>query len=137
MRYLLDTTILSEFTKPQQDEAILQWLTTADTDSLWLSTITLFEIRVGIEALPSGRKKQLLSRWLEEEVREEYFGRILPVDMEVADKAGRLVAKAKAEGWNALEMDSLIAATALVHGMSVATINQKHFEWLGVELVRF
>ncbi len=137
MKYLLDTNILSQFTKPQPDDAIMQWLMTADTDSLWLSTITLFEIRVGIEALPAGKRKQALARWLDEDVQLEYLDRILAVDAAVANRAALLVAQARAEGWNALEMDALIAATALVNGMQVATMNQKHFERLGVELVTF
>jgi predicted nucleic acid-binding protein len=104
---------------------------------MFLSTITVFEIRVGIEPMPEGKRKQALTRWLEDEVPRTFQGRMLPVTAEVADRAGRLVVAARMKGWNDLEMDALIAATALVHGMKVVTLNRKDFERLGVELVTF
>ena len=137
MSFLLDTSVLSEYTKPKPHPGLHAWLGGVDPSSLSLSTITVFEIRVGIELMPNGKRKRLLALWLEVDVPEAYGGRILPVDNEVADRAGRLVAAARSKGWNDLEMDALIAATALVHGMKVVTLNRKHFERLGVELVKF
>jgi len=137
LSFLVDTTVLSEFTKPQPNDAMLAWLMGCDTDSLYLSTITIFEVRVGIELLPDGKRKRNLARWLEEEIPETYHGRILKVSAEVANAGARIVASARKQGWNDLEMDALIAATALIHRMPVATLNRKHFERLGVELVTF
>ncbi len=137
MSSLLDTTVLSEYTKSKPDRRVHHWLATTDPDSMFLSTITVFEIRVGIEPMPEGKRKQALTRWLEDEVPRTFQGRMLPVTAEVADRAGRLVVAARMKGWNDLEMDALIAATALVHGMKVVTLNRKDFERLGVELVTF
>ena len=137
MSFLVDTTVLSEFTKPRPDDAVLAWLMGCDTDSLYLSTITIFEVQVGIELLPEGKRKRNLARWLEEEIPDTYDGRILPVSAEVATAGARIVALARKQGWNDLEMDALIAATALIHEMPVVTINRKHFERMGVELVTF
>lgn len=137
MSFLVDTTILSEFTKPHPNDAVLAWLMGCNTDSLYLSTITIFEVQVGIELLPEGKRKRNLARWLEEEIPETYDGRILAVSAEVANAGARIVALARKQGWNDLEMDALIAATALIHGMPVATLNRKHFGRLGVELVDF
>jgi len=137
LSFLVDTTVLSEFTKPRPDDAVLAWLMGCDTDSLYLSTITIFEVQVGIELLPEGKRKRNLARWLEEEIPDTYDGRILPVSAEVATAGARIVALARKQGWNDLEMDALIAATALIHEMPVVTINRKHFERMGVELVTF
>ena len=137
MSFLVDTTVLLEFTKPQPNNDLLAWLMGADTDSLYLSTITIFEVQVGIELLPEGKRKRNLARWLDEEIPDIYAGRILPVSAEVAIAGARIVAIARKSGWNDLEMDALIAATAIIHRMPVATMNRKHFERLGAELVAF
>lgn len=137
MSFLVDTTVLSEFTKPRPNDDVLAWLLGVDTDSLFMSAITIFEVQVGIELLPEGKRKRNLARWLEEEIPDTYDGRILAVSAEVANAGARIVALARKQGWNDLEMDALIAATALIHGMPVATMNRKHFERLGVELVAF
>jgi len=137
LSFLVDTTVLSEFTKPRPNDDVLAWLLGVDTDSLFMSAITIFEVQVGIELLPEGKRKRNLARWLEEEIPDTYDGRILAVSAEVANAGARIVALARKQGWNDLEMDALIAATALIHGMPVATMNRKHFERLGVELVAF
>jgi predicted nucleic acid-binding protein len=137
VKVLLDTTVISQLTKAKPDEGTIQWLTQIAAENLYLSVVSLFELRVGIEAMGPGKRRISLSRWLEEDVAEEYRGRILPVDEAVADRGARIVAFARSRGWNALEMDSLIAATAQVHGLAVATLNRKHFERLDVELVEF
>lgn len=137
MSFLVDTTVLSEFTKPQPNDELLAWLMHTDTDSLYLSAITIFEVQVGIELLPEGKRKRNLARWLDEEIPDTYAGRILPVSAEVAIAGARIVALARKQGWNDLEMDALIAATAMIHRMPVATMNRKHFERLGAELVTF
>jgi len=135
--FLLDTTVLSEYTKPKPHVGLRSWLSSTVPSSLFLSTITIFETRVGIELMPEGKRKRLLALWLEVDVPAVYRGRILAVDNAVADRAGRLVATARSKGWNDLEMDALIAATASVHGMKIVTLNRKHFERLGVDLVMF
>jgi predicted nucleic acid-binding protein len=103
----------------------------------FLSAITFAELRRGIEKLPAGRKRRELDTWLRDEVVVEYKARIFAVDAVVADLAGELSVEAERVGLNLELTDFLIAATARVHGLKVATLNRKHFEKLGVELVEF
>lgn len=108
---------------------------TADTGTTWLSVITLQEIRFGIETMEKGKNRTRIERWFEDDLQGEFFDRILPVDAKVADLAARLLARAKK--FQGLEMDALIAATAIVNEMTVVTLNQADFERLGVEVVSF
>lgn len=87
--------------------------------------------------LPAGRKRRDLDRWLVEDIRRGYAGRILPVSEEIPDVGGRLVAQLRRDGTTPDVSDVLIAATAIVHKLKVATLNRRHFEKLGVELVVF
>lgn len=135
MKYLLDTNIISELSKQHPNEAILRWMMTADTDSTALSAVTLLEIRYGIETMDKGKRRKEIAAWFEQELMGEFYGRILPVDATVADLAARLLAPAKK--FSRLEMDALIAATALVHGIAVVTMNHTDFKRLGVEVVTF
>ena len=77
----------------------------------------------------------MLEAWLEEDVRISYAGRILPITEEIASLGGRLIAERRKASETPGSNDCLLAATARVHGLSVATLNRKHFERLGVELV--
>lgn len=136
MNYLLDTNIVSEGSKEKPNERVLEWMYTADTGSLWLSVVTLFEVRSGAERLTPSRKKQELERWIENELKGEFHGRILGIDGAVAEEAGRISGQLRRKGQHPSFTDVLIAATARVHDMTLATLD-KDFEKLGVQLVRF
>jgi hypothetical protein len=99
--------------------------------------VVLHELRYGIELLPQGKRRDSLEVWLSKQVIPNFQGRIYPVDEVVADLSGRMLAAAKMAGHIAEANDTLIAATAKVHGLVVATLNRKHFELLGVPLVEF
>ncbi|MBS1813341.1 MAG: type II toxin-antitoxin system VapC family toxin [Acidobacteria bacterium] len=135
MNYLLDTNVISQFSKKHPNEKALQWMMMADTGSTWLSVITLQEIRYGIEIMPSGKEKDKIARWFEEDLQGEFFDRILPVDAKIADISARLLARAKK--FSGLEMDALIAATAIANAMQVVTLNSADFERLGIEVISF
>jgi predicted nucleic acid-binding protein len=115
----------------------MRWMQQRPVSELHLSVVTVHELRFGIELAPTGAKRASLDQWLEMVVLPGLAGRILPVDAAVADTCGRLLAAAKKAGFNCELADSLIAATAVVYGLKVATLNRKHFEPLGVELVTF
>jgi len=102
-----------------------------------MSVVVISELRFGIELRPPGKRQNELRSWLESRVLALFQGRILPVDERVADQCGRLIATAKKAGHSAEMADALIAATAMVHGLKLATLNRKHFERMGVELVTF
>jgi toxin FitB len=135
--YLLDTNVVSQTSKLQPNAAVMQWWQQQDEFSLMLSAIVFQELRFGIESLQPGRKRDRLEEWLDVRLRRELSGRILPVTAEIAELSGRLIAAEKKAARTADVADTLIAATARVHGLQVATLNRKHFERLGVELVKF
>ena len=137
MTYLLDTNVVSQTSKLDPDVAVMRWWKKQNELSLMLSAIVFQELRFGIEMLRAGRKRDRLEEWLEIRLRGEFAGRILPVTIEIAELSGRLIADTKKAAHTAETGDALIAATARVHGLKVATLNRKHFERLGVELVEF
>ena len=102
----------------------MRWLADRPASTLYLSVLTLGELRKGIEGLPEGDRKRRLLDWLEVELPAYFAGRILPVDATVADRWGRLLAQA---GRLVPAIDSLLAATALVHGLTLVTRNLRDF----------
>ena len=99
--------------------------------------MTIEEVRAGIEGMPQGAKRQAIERWLVNDLMQRFDGRILPVDSAVADECGRLFVAVKKRGHTPSLGDVLIAATVNVHGLTLATLNRKHFERLGVKMVTF
>ncbi len=137
MGSLLDTDVASQPVKAMPDERVVRWLSQQRPGDLYLSTISLLEIRKGIEALPHGRKRERLTSWLREDLRSQYADRLVGVDDRIAEDAGLLIAKGKKAGAEPQVADALIAATARVLGLRLATLNRRHFEKLDVELVEF
>ena len=133
MNFLLDTNVVSEWTKPQPNRGVVEWLASADEDRLFLSVVTLAELRHGVERLPSGRKKTQLRAWLETDLTTRFEGRIATVDEAVADAWGKLLATADAAGKPLGAMDGFVAATAAVHKMALVTRNATHFAALSLE----
>jgi hypothetical protein len=86
---------------------------------------------------PGGRKRDELEQWLIHLLPERFDGRIVPVERHAADPTGRILARSRKEGWEMESMDALIGATAMVNDMALATLNRRHFQRLGVELVKF
>ena len=115
----------------------MAWMVRIDPADLYLSAVSLAEIRFGIEEMNPGRKRDRFEFWLDTDLRRGFSARILMVDAVVAEEAGRLISVAKNKGAKPELADALIAATARIHGLRIATLNRKHFEKLGVELVKF
>jgi predicted nucleic acid-binding protein len=137
LKILLDTDVVSQLTKDVPHPRAYAWLKLAIDEDLYLSAISVEEIREGIEMMDPGHKKRRLDRWLTDEVLTDYRERILPIGVEIADLCGRILAADEKKGFHPDVSDAYIAATARVHGMSVATLNRKHFERLGVDFVEF
>ncbi|SEG20372.1 hypothetical protein/tRNA(fMet)-specific endonuclease VapC [Bryocella elongata] len=135
--FLLDTNVVSQFTKARPNDAVMRWLGTVKPIQLHLSVISLTEIRYGTESMQLGRKRANFEHWLDVDIPRMYPGRIHLVDERVADEAGRLIAQAKKAATTPDLADILIAATAVVHELELATLNRDHFEKLPVSLVRF
>jgi predicted nucleic acid-binding protein len=134
---LLDTNVISQRTKATPNEGVVQWLSQTASSEMYLSVISLAEIRFGIAETDPGRKRENLEYWLEQDLRQGFVGRILDVDERIAEEAGRLTSIGKKTGARPAFADALIAATARVHGLKLATLNWVHFKDLGVELVKF
>lgn len=108
------------------------WLELQQEVHLYISVLTLGELRKGIERLPGGMKKARLQSWVDQDLLDRFAGRVLPVDNEVAEYWGCLCAKTEKAGRTTPVVDGLIAATALVHGLTLVTRNIGDFEATGV-----
>ncbi len=133
--FLLDTNVISEPSAKHPEPRVMEWLAARQSDALYLSAITLGELRRGILLLDAGRKKRGLLDWLENEIKPTFADRILDVDTEVMEKWADLAAAAKKQGRNTSSFDLIIAAIALVHDYTLATRNTADFTATGVRLV--
>ncbi len=131
MSYLLDTNALSELRRKLPDPGVVGWFSQRPPATLYLSVLTLGEIRKGIEGVSDEMRRQTLLDWLETDLPTYFTGRILSIDGPVADRWGRLVAAA---GRPLPAIDSLLAATALSHDLVLVTRNVKDFAGLPVQL---
>ena len=128
MRYLLDTCVISELVSKQPNPAVIDWIDSIDDDYIYLSIITIGEIKKGIEKLPdSARKKQLVA-WLEEDLLSRFQGRIVGIDASVMLTWGTLITKLEQQGTPLPAMDSLIAAIVLHSNLTLVTRNVQDFE---------
>ena len=127
MNYLLDTNVVSEWVKPRPDSGLANWLAEADEDRLFLSVVTLADLRRGIERLSPGARRIRLDEWLQNELRARFESRIVPVDEFVADECGTIIAKRESDGAHIGVMDAFIAATAVVHQLTLVTRNVRDF----------
>ena len=131
MKYLVDADVLSEATKPEPQHQVVDWLRQNDAD-LVVNPIILGELEYGILLLSAGRKRTRLLEWFTRGARQL---NVLPIDSDTANAWARLLADLKRKGRAMPIKDSLIAATALRHGLVVATLNGRDFEPAGVDLV--
>ncbi len=134
MNYLLDTNVVSEWTKPRPDPGVVAWLAQADEDRLFVSVITLAELRHGIERLPPGARRGRLDTWLTDDLPSRFEARILPIDQPTADHWGKVMARGQGTGRPVGAMDAFIAATVERHGLTLVTRNVTDFEALGLQL---
>lgn len=132
MSYLLDTNVLSELRRRVPDPAVVAWVEGRPASTFFVSVLTLGEIRKGIESLADERRRLRLLDWLEADVPAFFAGRILAIDLPIADRWGRLLAQA---GRPIPAIDSLLAATALQHGLRLVTRNVRDFAFPGLEII--
>jgi predicted nucleic acid-binding protein len=137
MKYLLDTVVVSQYSKIPPDPVVDAWIQRTDDREMYICDVTFAELWYGVHLLPAGKKRAALESWLEDKLYLQFFNRVVGLDLSVARHYGSLMARAKKNGFSPDVMDGIIAATAVANGMVVATLNRKHFEQLGVELVEF
>ena len=133
--FLLDTNCISEAVRLHPEPRVMAWIEAADESLLYLSVLTLGEIRKGLAALPPGRRRTRLETWLEAELRARFSGRVLSIDSEVADRWGWFAAGAKGQGKSLSAIDGLIAATAVHHNLTIVSRNASDFSNVPVRVV--
>jgi predicted nucleic acid-binding protein len=130
--YLIGTNVLSELRKRQPDAQVVRWMAERPATTLYLSVLTLGELRKGVEGLMQEARKRRLLDWLEVELPAYFAGRIVSVDAAVADRWGRLLSQARRP---LPAIDSLLAATALAHGLTLVTRNLKDFQYPDLQVL--
>ncbi len=131
MSYLLDTNVLSELRRKTPNAGVVEWFSRRPASTLFLSVLTLGELRKDIEGVTDAERRMALTDWLETDLPGFFAGRILAVDAQVTNRWGRLVATA---GRPLPAIDSLLGATAAQHGLSMVTRNSRDFADLGLDV---
>jgi predicted nucleic acid-binding protein len=132
MSYLIDTNILSETFKPVPNPRVVQWFSKVPSDTLFISVLTLGEIRKGIEKLNSGLRKNEFILWLEHDIVSWFGKRIIPINHIIADRWGYMMAHSER---TLPAIDGLLAATAFTHNLKLVTRNVKDFMIQGLEVI--
>jgi predicted nucleic acid-binding protein len=135
MRYLLDTNIISNFTKPAPSESLIAWMAEQPDEDLFVTSLTVAEIRRGVLETPAGKRRDLLDAWFVGPYGPQslFAGRVLPFDEKAGLAWARLMADGKATGRPRSGLDTITAAVAEANGCIVITDNEKDF-W-GVEFI--
>jgi predicted nucleic acid-binding protein len=128
--FLLDTNAVSEWVKPRPNPGVIDWMEMADEDRIFISVISLAELRYGVERMAADRRRSQLERWLQDELPLRFESRVLPVDNTVAEAWGRTVSRAEAAGRPIGAMDAFLAATAETHQLTLVTRNVSDFPLL-------
>ena len=124
MKYLIDTNVISELKRSQPNAQVLAWLSTVHDESLYLSVLSLGEIRKGVEKVSDLQRQADLRRWLEHALPEWFEERLLPINADIANLWGKLQAQMNRP---LPAIDSLLATTALHHDLCLVTRNTKDF----------
>ena len=132
---ILDTNVLSALMRTSPDMAVVSWLNRQPADSIWMTSVTLFEARFGLAMLPQGKRRLGLERAFEKVVEEDLANRVLDFDSVAASAAARLAAERQRAGRGVDLRDTLIAGIAQARRATIATRNTRHFEGLDVPVV--
>ena len=130
--YLLDTNVISELTKLQPEAKVISWFHATNEELFHLSVLTIGEIRKGIDSLPRSNKRSLLESWLANDLVLRFAGRILNVNLDIAERWGQISAQAKTAGAPLAVVDGLMAATALHYNLILVTRNTKDVQVAGI-----
>lgn len=135
MKYLLDTNIISELISKNPNEKVVKFINDLNVDDVFLSAITIGEIKSGIENVQSNAKKELLSQWLHNDLLYKFENRIISIDIEIMLTWGSINHKLKKQGWALPIMDSIIGATCLSKELALITRNEKDFQNLAIKII--
>ena len=132
---ILDTNVLSALMLKHPDPAVVVWLDTLPAESIWTTSITVYEIHFGLEILVNGRKKTRLQNTFQQSIEEDFAGRVLAFDTTAAEKAAELSASRRQQGQPVEIRDAMISGIALARRGTVATRNVKHFDGFCIPLI--
>ncbi len=132
---VLDTNVISELWKVEPDSSVLTWIDSQMVETLYLSTITIAELRFGLATMPEGKRRTIYQDRLEREVLPVFTGRILSFDLDASQAYAQLMARAKEAGRAIGKADGYIAAAAAVRGLIVATRDTSPFEAAGLRVI--
>lgn len=133
MNYLLDTCFISELRKPEPNKLVLEWFNTVEENSLFISALTIGELRYGIALLPENAKRNDLEDWLRS-IENSFNDMIIPIDEKIAGRWGEMRAAARARGNSLSVIDGLLAATCDIYELILVTRNEKDFEATGIRI---
>jgi toxin FitB len=134
MNYLLDTCLISELAKSEPNKTVLDWVLSENETSFYVSVLTFGELHKGIEKLPESSKKEELRIWVENDLSKRFHNRIIGIDIRISITWGKILSIAEKKGKPMPAIDSLIAATGIVHGLTVVTRNEADMEQSKVKL---
>ena len=135
MRYLIDTNVLSEGTRPNPDPRVANWIQAQPPLDLAISVLTLGEVQRSIELLPSGKRRVAVDAWLARDLLRHFQGRVLPIDDAVAKAWGQLAAHSRMSGRPLPVVEGLLIATATVHDLTLVTRNEADCAARGVPVL--
>ncbi len=133
--FLLDTNCLSELSRNRPNTHVAAWARSIDEKLLYVSVLTLGEIRKGTTLLPAGTKRAQLERWLDVQLPTQYSERLLPVNVEIAEIWGAMAGKARLKGVALAIIDGLIAATGKHHDLAVVSRNVRDFRMWDITVI--
>ncbi len=131
MSYLLDTCVLSEYSKPKPNAGVLQFVDAQQKRDLYVSVLTIGEVQRGILQLPASKRRAHLESWLHEDLKERFKGRCLPVDIHVAEQWSIVTTTARRKGYTIPVVDGLLVATAIAHNLTFVTRDVTSLQWAG------
>jgi len=133
--FLLDTNVVSDLRKPRPNVGLTAWIASADEQKLFLSVLTIGELRIGIAVQSDAKKRAALETWLISDMLSRFAGRILAFDLDVAQQWGRIEGRARLGSGKLPVVDSQLAATALFHGLTLVTNNEADFSRTGASVL--
>ena len=132
---ILDTNVLSALMRTEPERIVLSWLDRQPSESIWLTAITVFEVKFGLECLPTGRRRTQLESAFEQMIREDFASRVLAFDRSAAEQAAVLGAQRQRTGTPVDFRDTAIAGIVLARRATLATRNRRHFADAGILLM--
>lgn len=123
MKFLLDTCVISEIIRPIPSSKVIKWIKEEDENNLFISVLTVGELHKGIEKLSDSKRKQELHNWVEKDLKERFWNRIIHIDLQIAIQWGIIQGVAEKAGKPMPAIDALIAATGIAHHLTVVTRN--------------